>query len=138
MGARQARDVAQEMDQEQPRLHVVGITCSINSEGDVHKVLRRGRVQRCRRYQNIAPDASGRPSSHPCRTGGWIESPRVFAGCGRRRWGGEPRRMPHPPTEAFVVLTVASAASKLSATPSKIYVLRVGRCAFLSLKMMRR
>ena len=54
---RQARDVAHEMNEQQARFYVLGIAFPIDGECDVHNLLRRGRIQRCRRYQNSGPGA---------------------------------------------------------------------------------
>src|SRR2546430_1089669 len=50
--ARQARNVAQEMNQQQTRLDLLGITLPVDRKTDVHGVLRRDEFKRCRTYQN--------------------------------------------------------------------------------------
>src|SRR5207249_10529446 len=49
---RQARNVAQEMNQQQTRLDLLGITLPVDRKTDVHGVLRRDEFKRCRTYQN--------------------------------------------------------------------------------------
>lgn len=56
--AREACDVAQEMDEQQAWFDILGIAFSIDGEIDVHDLLRWGPIQRCRRYQNFGQGAS--------------------------------------------------------------------------------
>src|SRR6516225_402553 len=55
--ARQARDVAQEMDEQQAWFDVLGIAFPVDGETDVHGLLRWEPIQRSRRYQNSGSGA---------------------------------------------------------------------------------